>query len=176
MVVYQTAFRQVKGSCRVSVDLCASFCPPLLASLGVPVSSKGPQALSLLAASRPKLCTFPVALGWGSHIGGNPGVRLHAQAERPPGPGHSPLLLPFVHRGAGRGDAQSVTEAKMAACCSLETLPEAFPCPAPPFLLKADHSFNKPTWPQTSIRKKVGPKDLYLQGAHLSGAMKSLLV
>ena len=75
---------------------------------------------------------IPCGSGLGVLIkGGNPGVvRPHAQAEKATGlPGDSPLLLLFVHRGAGRGYAQSVTEAKMAACSSRREkgLPKAFP-------------------------------------------------
>lgn len=140
---------------------------PLWGCLSAPRGPQAPSAGSL----RPRLCPpFPVAPGWGfSYKVGTLGWNSMPKLRRPQVPGHSPLLLPFVRRGAGRGNAQSVTEAKMAACCSLERKHclRHFPAPAPPFLLKADHSFNKPHLAPNPHQEESGAQGPLSAGAHL---------
>lgn len=146
---------------------------PLWGRLSAPRGPQAPSAGSL----RPRSGS-PIPLWlWagGSHIrwepwGETPVPKLRRLQKVP---GHSPLLLlPFVRRGAGRGNAQSVTEAKMAACCSLERkhLPEAFPAPAPPFLSRQITIPNKPRLAPNQHQEESGAQDPICRGTPAHGA------
>lgn len=69
MVVYQTAFRQVKDPRRVSVDLCTSFCPSRSGLSGGACQLQGGPRHHLLAASGQNCVPHSLWL-WagGSHI------------------------------------------------------------------------------------------------------------
>ena len=100
--------------------------------------------------------------------------------RKPQVPGDSPLLLRFVHRGAGRGNAQSVTEAKMAACSSRREKgpPEAFPCPCPSFPSQGRSQLQQtPPGPKPASGRKWGPRTSICRGHSCArGPQKSLLV